>query len=199
MALTRKALTAMGLTAEQVDSIIEMHTDTVDGLKAYKADAEKLIEVQKQLDEANKKLENADGDDYKAKYEALVQENQQKEVRAAKTAALTALIGEIGLSEKGKTLALKYTDLDKVELDGDKVKNAAAVKEGLLSDWGDYKTTTNTTGANVPTPPGGAGGNPPPTMTKEQIMAITDRQERRMAIARNPELFGGSTNNKTEP
>ena len=34
MALTRKALKAMGLTDEQVDSIIEMHTDTVDGWKA---------------------------------------------------------------------------------------------------------------------------------------------------------------------
>lgn len=153
MALTRKALTAMGLSAEQVESIIEMHTETIDGLKAYKADADKLPGVQAQLDEANKKLEAAGQDDYKAKYDALVQENQQKEVRTAKTAALTALIGEIGLSEKGKTLALKYTDFDKVELDGDKVKDAAAVRESLLADWGDYKTTTSTTGANVTTPP----------------------------------------------
>ena len=45
----------MGLTDEQVDSIIEMHTDTVDGLKAdiskYKGDAEKLPGVQKELDD----------------------------------------------------------------------------------------------------------------------------------------------------
>ena len=33
MALSRKSLKAMGLTDEQVDSIIEMHTETVDGLK----------------------------------------------------------------------------------------------------------------------------------------------------------------------
>ena len=33
MALTRKSLKAMGLADEQVDSIIEMHTETVDGLK----------------------------------------------------------------------------------------------------------------------------------------------------------------------
>ena len=46
MALIRKSLKAMGLTDEQVDSIIEMHTDTVYGLKADvskdKSDAEKL-------------------------------------------------------------------------------------------------------------------------------------------------------------
>ena len=52
MALTRKLLKGMGLTDEQVDTIIEAHTDTVDGLKAdvtrYKADAEKLPGIQKQ-------------------------------------------------------------------------------------------------------------------------------------------------------
>ena len=54
MALTRKSLKAMGLTDEQVDSIIEMHSETVDGLKeqvkTYKADAEKLPSVQKEVD-----------------------------------------------------------------------------------------------------------------------------------------------------
>lgn len=33
MALTRKALKAMGLTDEQVDSIVEMHVETTDALK----------------------------------------------------------------------------------------------------------------------------------------------------------------------
>ena len=55
MSLTRKSLKAMGLTDEQVDSIIEMHTDTVDGLKAdvskYKSDAEKLAGVEKELND----------------------------------------------------------------------------------------------------------------------------------------------------
>lgn len=32
MALTRKALKAMGLTDEQVDSIVEMHVETTDAL-----------------------------------------------------------------------------------------------------------------------------------------------------------------------
>jgi hypothetical protein len=33
MALKRSALKAMGLTDEQIESVIEMHTDTVTGLK----------------------------------------------------------------------------------------------------------------------------------------------------------------------
>ncbi len=54
MALTRKSLKAMGLTDEQIDSVIEMHAETVEALKeqrdTYKADAEKLTEVQAELD-----------------------------------------------------------------------------------------------------------------------------------------------------
>lgn len=69
MALTRKLLKGMGLTDEQVDTIIEAHTDTVDGLKAdvtrYKADAEKLPGIQKQLDD----LKAAGDGGYKEKYE----------------------------------------------------------------------------------------------------------------------------------
>lgn len=50
MALTRRMLKAMGISDEQVDEIIAAHTETVDALKeqrdAYKADAEKLADVQ---------------------------------------------------------------------------------------------------------------------------------------------------------
>ena len=68
MALTRKMLSGMGLTAEQVDAIIDEHTNVTQGLIAdrdkYKADAEKLPGVQKQLDDLQK------GDnDWKQKYE----------------------------------------------------------------------------------------------------------------------------------
>ena len=34
MAFTRKFLKALGLTEEQVDSVVEAHTETVDGLKS---------------------------------------------------------------------------------------------------------------------------------------------------------------------
>ena len=73
MAFTRKALKAMGLTDEQIDSLIELHTESTDAIKAdrdkYKEDAEKLSDVQRQLDEANSKIDAAQKDDYKGKYE----------------------------------------------------------------------------------------------------------------------------------
>ena len=58
MSLTRKFLKAMGIEDEKVDQIIEAHSETVDALKeerdGYKADAEKLPEVQRRLEAANK-------------------------------------------------------------------------------------------------------------------------------------------------
>ena len=62
MSLTRKMLKAMGIEEEKIDQIIEAHSETVDSLKAdrdsYKEDAEKLKDVQKELDE-NGKLKGA--------------------------------------------------------------------------------------------------------------------------------------------
>ena len=59
MALTRKFLAALGIDNDKVDEIIQAHTDTVNGLKdeieKYKADAEKLPAVEKELKELNDK------------------------------------------------------------------------------------------------------------------------------------------------
>lgn len=200
MALTRKFLREKGIEDETViQEIIDAHMETVTPLKAYKSESERLTgelaDAQAQLTAANKKLEAAGQDDYKAKYDALVQENQQKEVRTAKEAALKGLLGELGISEKGQSLALKYTNLDTVELDSaGKLANGAAVKEAVLADWGDYKETRNQTGADVKNPLNGGGGNPS-GMTKEQILAIKDGTARRQAMAENPTLFGLPANN----
>ena len=63
MALTRRALKAMGIEDEKIDEIINMHTETVDGLKAdvakYKADAETLPGIQKQLEKATRRRTTA--------------------------------------------------------------------------------------------------------------------------------------------
>ena len=74
MAFKRSTLKAMGLTDEQVESLIELHSESVNGLKAeidkYKDEAEKLPGVQEQLNKAKSELDAAKKDDYKGKYEA---------------------------------------------------------------------------------------------------------------------------------
>ena len=86
--LTRKFLTALGIEDENVqDQIISAHTEATDALKeqrdGYKADAEKLPEVQKELDT----LKEQSGDKIKAQYDKLKkdfdnykEEQQQKEL-----------------------------------------------------------------------------------------------------------------------
>ena len=201
MALSRKLLKGMGLTDEQVDTIIEAHTDTVDGLKAdvskYKTDAEKLSDVQKELDELKSK-----GDDgWKEKYDNLKGEFdkyktdvQEKETHNKKVEAYRSILKDANLSEKGIEKAVKYADWDKIELGEDgKLKGANDHIKAVREEWAEYVTTTTTTGAKTSTPPVNNGGA---KLTKAEIYAKDEHgryklstAERQKALAENPELL----------
>lgn len=193
MALTRKLLKGMGLTDEQVDNIIEAHTDTVDGLKAdvtrYKADAEKLPTVQKELDD----LKAAGDGGYKEKYEKehkafddFKADITAKETKAAKEKAVKAYYESKNITGDNLTIALRGSgaEIDGVELDGEKIKDTKSL-DALVD--GTYKSLVSKPAVRLDM---GArlneGGKP---MTKDEIMKITDRTERRAAIAANMDLF----------
>lgn len=170
MAITRKLLKGMGLTEEQQDTIIEAHTDTVNGLKAdvdrYKADAEKLPAVQKELDD----LKGKGDDGYKAKYESEHKafEDYKKTVDAEKTTAakekaVEAVLKKIGVSEKRLQSVAKLAKadglLDALELDDDgAVKEVDKLEKSLKDSYSEYITTTSTKGADTPTPPANSVG-----------------------------------------
>ena len=193
MALTRKLLKGMGLTDEQVDTIIEAHTDTVDGLKAdvtrYKADAEKLPGVQKQLDD----LKAAGDGGYKEKYEkehsafeAFKTDITAKESKAAKERAVRAYFESKNITGANLDLAMRGCgeEMSALELDGEKIKGTKSL-DALVD--GTYKSLVSKPAVRLDM---GArlneGGKP---MTKDEIMKITDRTERRAAIAANMDLF----------
>lgn len=157
MAFTRKALKAMGLSDEQIDSLIELHTESIDAIKAdrdkYKEDAEKLSDVQRQLDEANSKIEAAEKDDYKGKYESekaahdkLKEDIKVKETTAKKSTALKAYLKEKGYSDNGITKITKYGDYIKdIELDEDgKIKDADKLIGKVETEWSEYKPQAGT-------------------------------------------------------
>lgn len=198
MAFRRSTLAAMGLTNEQVDSIIELHTETVNALKAdidkYKEAAEKLPDVQRQLEEANSKLKNSD--DYKGKYESekaahdkLKTEVQNKETTAKKSSAFKAFLKDKGYSENGIGKIAKYGGyIEKVELDEDgKITNSDKLMSAVESEWSEYKPQTGTQRHTPVTPP--VGGKAVPT--KEEILSIKDTTARQKAIAENMSLFTG--------
>lgn len=196
MSLTRKMLKAMGIEEEKIDQIIEAHTDTVDGLKSdlskYKTDAEKLSDVQKELDEL--KAKGDDGwkekhDKLKGEFDAYKKDVEAKETHNKKVEAYKAILKDANLSEKGIEKAIKYAEWDKIELGEDgKLKGANDHIKAVRDEWAEYVTTTTTTGAKTSTPPANNGGKT--GKTKEEIMAIRDPAVRQAEIAKNPEAFG---------
>ena len=204
MALTkaqvREILSAAGVTSENmseaVDKIIDGHLTSVNALREdvakYKADAEKLPTVQKELDD----MKANSNDDWKEKHDRLKDEFdkyktdvQAKETKAAKEAAYRAILKDANLSEKGIEKAVKYADWDKIELGEDgKLKGANDHIKAVRDEWAEYVTTTTTTGAKTSTPPVNNGGKT--GKTKEEIMAIRDPAVRQAEIAKNPEVFG---------
>ena len=196
MALTRKLLKGMGLTDEQVDTIIEAHSETVDGLKdkarQNEEAAKKLPDVQKELDD----LKAAGDGGYKEKYEKEHRAFEEykadvsgKELTGKKKAALDALLKESGVQRDSfRSILLKGWDLSKVELDDSgKIKDAETITNTVKTDYADFVATTTTSGTPPITPPTGgkAGG-----MTKKEIMAIRDPEARQAEIIRNPAAFG---------
>lgn len=211
MALSRRMLTAMGITADQIEQIIEAHTETVSGLKQQIADlgdelakakesgtaeSDRLKDVQKELDtlkaqvaEDAKSREGKDYDALKKEFDEYKADIQAKAVKSAKEKAFRDLLSDMKVSDKGVSLILKYQGVNGIELDEDgKLKDAPALRKAVKEDWSDYISTVETKGADTKTPPGSDSGAG--KMTKADIMKIKDTSERQKAIAENPELFG---------
>ena len=193
MALTRKLLKGMGLTDEQVDTIIEAHTDTVDGLKAdvskYKSDADKLPDVQKQLDD----LKAAGDGGYKEKYEkehsdfeAYKSGITAKESKAAKEKAVRAYFESKNITGANLDLAMRGCgeEMTALEMEGEKIKDTK-ILDALIE--GTYKGLVSKPSVRVDM--GARLNDGGKAMTKDEIMQITDRVERRAAIAANMDLF----------
>lgn len=194
MALTRSFLRSLSLSEDQIAAIIEAHTETVSGIRKETADEQdsltKQVEaLKKDLETAKKsetKWESKFNESNKA-FEEFKTEQAQKATRSAKENAYKTLLKESGVSDKRFETILKVTDLDKISLTEDgAIENAKEVTDTIKHEWADFIEKKSIAGANVPNPPSNSGG----TMTRDEIMAITDRVARREAIKNNPAAFG---------
>lgn len=190
MALTRKFLQAMGIDADKIDEIITAHTETVNALKeerdSYKADAEKLPDVQKNLDKANAKvadLESEEGKDkWKVKYDALKEEYadykagvDKEKTTQRKTDVYRKLLQETGVSEKRIDAVLKVTDLSAIEFDEDgKLKDKDKLVDDIKEEWADFIVTKSEQGAKTETPPSGNGAGD--THTPSRAAQVAQRR-----------------------
>lgn len=180
-------------TEEIENRLVALHLGVVDPLKddltKYKADAEKLPSVQKELDD----LKAAGDGGYKEKYEkehsafeAFKTDITAKESKAAKEKAVRAYFESKNITGANLDLAMRGCgeEMAALELDGEKIKDTKsldALVDGTYKGLVSKQTVRFDTGARF-----NGGGKP---MTKEEIMQITDRAERRAAIAANMDLF----------
>nr|DAI41059.1 MAG TPA: minor structural protein [Caudoviricetes sp.] len=183
MALKRSFLKGMGLTDEQCDSIIEAHAETVDGLKAdlarYKESSGKAEQLQKDLEKANADLESAKKDGWKDKHDKVKKEFDDykagitaKETKAAKEKAVKAYYESKNITGDSLTIAMRGSgaEIEGIELDGDKIKDTAALDALVGGAFAKLVSTTIKTGASTATPP---AQTPPKTFTRDDIRNMT--------------------------
>ena len=192
-------------TDEIENQIVALHLGVVDPLKdditRYKADAEKLESVQKELDGLKSK-----GDDgYKAKYESEHQafEDYKTSVAAEKTTAakekaLETALKKVGIADKRIATVAKMAKadgfLDALELDENgAAKDAAKFETSLKDGYGEFVVTTSTQGANTPNPPAGNGGSGSITAEAFKKMGYADRLKLKKE---SPEQYAELANNK---
>lgn len=203
MALTKSMLTGMKLEDDQVDAILAGHRESLDAIRAegekyrleaerYKADADKVAGLEKEL----KALKDAaDGEDWKARYEAEKEafESYKTEQSARETTkqiekALKGLCEEIGISKTAIDNVVAVTDTKSLAMTKDgALKDAEKLAESLKTKWSGFITTTQTTGANTQTPP--ANNNSGGKMSYDEINKIKDASKRQEAIAANLDTY----------
>lgn len=180
-------------TEEIENRLVALHLGVVDPLKddltKYKADAENLPRVQKELDD----LKAAGDGGYREKYEkehsafeAFKTDITAKESKAAKEKAVRAYFESKNITGANLDLAMRGCgeEMAALELDGEKIKDTKSL-DALVD--GTYKGLVSKQTVRVDTGARFNGGGK--LMTKDEIMQITDRAERRAAIAANMDLF----------
>lgn len=199
MAFTRAEIReALGeaYTDEIAGKLITMHRSVVDPIKdeldgakrdatKYKAEADKVPGLQKDLDEAKK------GEDWKGKFEKAekdLKDFKDQVAREATTAKVKAaykkLLTEEKISEKTLDSILNATDYSGMTLkdDGtlDKIED---LKKDIDSKWGGFKVQTRQRGEKVDNPPAGNNGG-------------TDNSIRNMTAAWHAAKYGAAPQDK---
>lgn len=158
-------------TDEIATKLITLHRTVVDPMKddldsanrdvtRYKAEADKVPNLQKELDDLKK-------DDWKAKYDAEKQAHDDykaqvtRDAEVAKVkAAYKKLLTEEKISEKALESVLNATDYSKMKLKEDgTLDNLEGLKKEIGEKWGGFKATERRRGENVDHPGSGAEGN----------------------------------------
>jgi len=189
MALTknqvREILSAAGVASDKMDEavnkIVDGHVTSINALReerdGYKADAEKLPGVQKELDDLKKTV--ADGGNWEKKYndkntelENFKAEVQKEKDTATKKSLYRGLLKELKVDEKRFDTILKVTDLDKLKVTKDgTLDKLDELKASVKNEWADFIVTDKTEGGKVETPPASNGSGAKTESRAAQLQA----------------------------
>lgn len=154
MALTRNYLKSIGVDAEKIDSIIEAHAETVEGLKsriseiqaeadAYKDAASAKDQLTADLDKANKTISNL-----REKSEAANGITQERDALKTEVDSLKAQITEF--TEKETTANNELTSLREQLATFEADKNTATAEaERVKTEFDAFKTQVETERTNA--------------------------------------------------
>lgn len=176
--LTRKFLEALGVEEKAQDQIMEKHSEVVNEIKTerdkFKEDAEKLPEVQKQLDDLKAKQSDDDPTelekvkkelaDKTAEYEKYKADIEAKETKGKKEEAYRKLLKDAGVGDKYTDIIIKASEkeIDSIAFDKEgNVKDSDKITAGMKDSLANFIVTESKKGADVQTPPAGNGGSDP--------------------------------------
>ena len=189
MAFTREYIRKLAKECE-----VDLPKDFVNGLiDAHIEARDAYAEEQAKKNPETKPVNVKDSEEYKAlekKFNDYKVEVEAKNARATKEQAVRAYYESKGIKGKNLDIAIRgsRSEIDGVELDGDKIKDSTALDALISGDFSGLVSKTNRTGAKTENPPANSGGGT--AKTKAEIMAIKDPIARQQEIANNPELFG---------
>ena len=189
MAFTRATIRELAKNCE-----VDLPKDFVNGLiDAHIEARDAYAEEQAKKNPETKPVNVKDSEEYKAlekKFNDYKGEVEKKNARATKEQAVRAYFESKGIKGKNLDIAIRgsRSEIDGVELDGDKIKDSTALDALISGDFSGLVSKTNRTGAKTENPPANSGGGT--AKTKAEIMAIKDPIARQQEIANNPELFG---------
>ena len=192
MAFTRATIrnlakeSGVELPKELEDALVSEH------LTARNAYAEEQVKAELEKQPAAKAVNVKDSEEYKTlkqSFDDYKAEIANKQAKEAKEKAVRAFYESKGITGKNLEIAMRGSraEIDGIELDGDKIKDVSPLDALVKGDFSGLVATTTTKGANTANPPANNGGS---AMTKKDIMAIKDYDERIAAIEANPQLFG---------
>lgn len=173
MALTRKLLEGMGLEDKQVESIIDAHSETVDGLKAerdkereraeaLKKQAEEVPQLQKKLEEAEAAAQANDWQEkFESEHKAFEDFKSQVEGEKAEAAKAKAyreqVLAKAGIGAEYIDDVMRVTQLDTVKVGEDgEIEGAEELASKAKEKWASFVVKQKTKGSDPATPPQGA-------------------------------------------